>query len=189
LEKPPAPAPSAPNARTRSTIAHGNSVLPNPTASRFDAKKQADASAGNRSSADTEITVTGSRVEERNNTITAAPIAALASTDASTTQEREPTPELPLGSPAELRKAAAAGDMVRLNISLNDQVDINSRDDAGRTALMLATLHDQANAVKELLAHGADPNIADNMGISPLQAARSGGRTVIINALKHAGAR
>jgi ankyrin repeat protein len=43
--------------------------------------------------------------------------------------------------------------------------------------------------VDALLARGADPNAADSSGTSPLQAAIAGNQSVIIAALRRAGAR
>jgi ankyrin repeat protein len=54
---------------------------------------------------------------------------------------------------------------------------------------MLAILHGQLNAVEVLLAHGADANLADAGGTTPLQAAMSHNQQAIVAALKHAGAR
>jgi ankyrin repeat protein len=68
-------------------------------------------------------------------------------------------------------------------------VDIDARDESGRTALMLATLHGQTHAVDTLLASGADPNAADAQGTTPLQAAIAGGQPSIVAALRRAGAR
>ena len=97
--------------------------------------------------------------------------------------------QIPLDPPAALRQAAESGDIPGLQTSLNEQVDIDSRDADGRTALMLATLHGQINAVELLLEHGADPNIADEHGTTPLRAAVDSNQSAIIAALKHVGAR
>ncbi len=92
--------------------------------------------------------------------------------------------------PAEaLRGAAEIGDIARLHTLLEAAIDIDARDAAGRTALMLATLHGQTRAVDALLASGADPNAADAHGATPLQAALAGNEPAIIAALRRAGAR
>jgi hypothetical protein len=88
-----------------------------------------------------------------------------------------------------LRQAAAAGDLAVVERLLGAQVNIDARDAAGRTALMLATLQGQTDAVLALLAHGADPNAADASGTTPLQAATAGGQTAIVTALRRYGAR
>jgi hypothetical protein len=90
---------------------------------------------------------------------------------------------------AALRRAAEAGDLASLHALLEKRTDIDSRDSAGRTALMLATLHDQADAVTALLARGADPNAADADGTTPLQAAMTGNHPTIVAALRRYGAR
>jgi len=97
----------------------------------------------------------------------------------------------PTDAAAELRRAAEAGDVPQLRALLDRQtaIAIDARDDGGRTALMLATLHGQNRAVDVLLAHGADPNVADASGTTPLQAALAGGQPAIASALKRAGAR
>jgi len=92
-------------------------------------------------------------------------------------------------SAAEVRRAAEIGAVPELQALLGQQGDIDARDESGRTALMLATLHGQAGAVDLLLAHGADPNAADAQGITPLQAAIAGDRPAIAAALRRAGAR
>lgn len=94
-----------------------------------------------------------------------------------------------IGSPQGLRLAAESGDLKRLQRFLDQATNINSRDDAGRTALLLATIHGQTKAVELLLAHGADPNTADASGMTPLSAAVAGNRSAIIRILKNAGAR
>jgi hypothetical protein len=90
---------------------------------------------------------------------------------------------------AAFRRAAEIGDLSRLQMLLEKQTDIDSRDAVGRTALMLATLHGQTNAVAALLAYGADPSAADADGTTPLQAARAGDHPAIVAALQRYGAR
>ena len=95
----------------------------------------------------------------------------------------------PVDPAAALRRAAEVGDTEELNALLGATHDVDVRDGAGRTALMLAVLHGQAGAVDVLLAHGADPNAADARGTSPLQLAVAGDQQAIIRALQRAGAR
>ena len=90
---------------------------------------------------------------------------------------------------AAFRRAAEMGDLAGLKALLENQADIDSRDAVGRTALMLATLHGQSNAVAVLLAYGADPNAADADGTTPLQAAKAGDHPAIVAALQRYGAR
>jgi ankyrin repeat protein len=95
----------------------------------------------------------------------------------------------PGDSDAALRRAAESGDMPRLRTLLGEPIAIDARDSNGRTALMLATLHGQQQAVDALLAGGADPNLADSSGTTPLQAAIAADRSSIAAALRRAGAR
>jgi hypothetical protein len=90
---------------------------------------------------------------------------------------------------AELRHAAEAGDIPRLQKLLGRQLPIDARDENGRTALMLAVLRGESRAVDMLLASGADPNAADGRGTTPLQAAVAGNQPAIVAALQRAGAR
>ena len=92
-------------------------------------------------------------------------------------------------SASEVRGAAETGDLTELRKLLEARVDIDSRDDLGRTALMLATLRGHAEAVDLLLEKGADPNVADTEGVTPLQAAREGKNAAIAAALERRGAR
>jgi Meckel syndrome type 1 protein len=92
-------------------------------------------------------------------------------------------------SPDQLWKSAEVGDVPGLQAAIDANVNINSRDSEGRTALMLAARHGQTKAVLALLADGADPNVADSKGFTPLRIANSAGNSSIIVALKKAGAR
>jgi hypothetical protein len=69
------------------------------------------------------------------------------------------------------------------------KANVDARDSSGRTALMLAVLHDQRSAVDTLIAAGADPNAADSQGMTPLKAALARGQPEIVAALRRAGAR
>jgi ankyrin repeat protein len=73
--------------------------------------------------------------------------------------------------------------------SLLDQgAVIDARDEAGRTALMLAVTEDKLEMVRVLLARGADPNAADNTGHTPLQQANKRNLREIAALLEQAGA-
>jgi ankyrin repeat protein len=65
---------------------------------------------------------------------------------------------------------------------------VNVRDPEGRTALMLAVVNGKAGAVKVLLAHHANPNIADAKGTTPLRAALTNRQAKIFDLLSRAGA-
>jgi hypothetical protein len=121
--------------------------------------------------------------------IAAAPLAAPAARES--TERTEVTAARREDPAAELRRAAEIGDVAKLQTVLNRQPEsvVDARDEEGRTALMLATLHGRAHAVNVLLAHGADPNVADARGTTPLQAALAGHQTAIAAALQLAGAR
>jgi hypothetical protein len=90
---------------------------------------------------------------------------------------------------AALRRSAQSGDMQGLATLLDGKVDIESRDSAGRTALMLAVLSGRDAIVSALLARGADPNGTDAYDETPLHAALTGNRPQIAAALRQAGAR
>ncbi len=88
-----------------------------------------------------------------------------------------------------LWRAAENGDLAALRDLHQQHANLNATDGAGRTALMIATLHGHSQAVVALLDYGADPNIADARGESPLDAALAADESEIIAALKRHGAR
>jgi len=54
---------------------------------------------------------------------------------------------------------------------------------------MLAATNGRVDVVKTLLAHHANPNIADSVGVTPLRAANASGESRIVVILRQAGAR
>ncbi len=112
--------------------------------------------------------------------------AALAQADrgvAAPAAERVPDPGIAF------RRAAARGDVAALAALRPQQADLNGRDTAGRTALMLAVQQGETDAVAALLDYGADPNIADFSGATPLAVARASQRASLIRLLEGHGAR
>jgi ankyrin repeat protein len=63
---------------------------------------------------------------------------------------------------------------------------INQQDDDGNTALMLALLKQDTFELIQLIAAGADPVIANNAGLTPLQAAEQIGDREIIYRIRQA---
>ncbi|MDA3955988.1 ankyrin repeat domain-containing protein, partial [Oceanispirochaeta sp.] len=52
--------------------------------------------------------------------------------------------------------------------SVGEDIPIDTRDEMGRTALMRAVWMDNSEAVSRLLSSGADPNLKDKNGQTPL---------------------
>uniref|UniRef100_A0ACD5X6W7 Uncharacterized protein n=1 Tax=Avena sativa TaxID=4498 RepID=A0ACD5X6W7_AVESA len=69
------------------------------------------------------------------------------------------------------------------------RVDVNITDDKGRTPLIFAVHSENAAVVKYLLDHGADPNKADVIGLTPLHSAAGIGDCEMIEMLIAKGAR
>ena len=77
--------------------------------------------------------------------------------------------------------------MTGLQGAIDSHVDINSLSPSGETALILAIQHNHIDAVRALLAHGANPNTADARGFTPMRAARLQYNNAIIQALQRNG--
>jgi hypothetical protein len=90
---------------------------------------------------------------------------------------------------AQLRAAAAQGDIATLRMLLGTHVALDAPDPHGQTALMQAVRHGQVAATETLLAAGADPNVADNEGVRPLAAAQAATQASIAELLRRYGAR
>jgi Ankyrin repeats (3 copies) len=120
--------------------------------------------------------------------VAAAP-AAVVSAPTSTNTTTAATARVPDDRGIVLWRAAEEGDLAALRELHARHANLDAVDAAGRTALMIATLHGHSQAVAALLDYGADPNIADGSGESPLDAALAADESEIITALKRHGAR
>lgn len=106
----------------------------------------------------------------------------------------EPTTAPAAGLSAQDRLAffvnhARQGKLDELKQDLDSGIDVNGRDSLDQTALLAAVSHNELGEVQLLLAHGADPNLADNAGWTSLHyAAYFGSGTDIIGALLDRGA-
>jgi DNA-directed RNA polymerase specialized sigma24 family protein len=78
----------------------------------------------------------------------------------------------------ELWRAAESGDIGGLQAALTGNVDVNSLDAKGHTALVLMNGH--VGIIRALLAHGANPNTPDSRGTTPLRAAYDRGNSDIV---------
>ncbi|WP_107850604.1 ankyrin repeat domain-containing protein [Oceanimonas marisflavi] len=86
----------------------------------------------------------------------------------------------------QLRAAAINGDAPRISTLLDAGAKLESRDDNGRTALMLATRHHRVEAARVLIEAGADVNAKDDIHDSPyLYAGASGYNDILELTLAH----
>jgi ankyrin repeat protein len=93
------------------------------------------------------------------------------------------------GGPAKtLLEAAANGDAATVERSLAAGVNVEIRDAAGRTPLLLATHGNHIEVARLLIAAGADVNAKDNIQDSPYLYAGAHGRTEILKMTLAAGA-
>ena len=86
--------------------------------------------------------------------------------------------------------AAARGTPGIVEALLKKGADITARNQLGYTALMQAAYSDYVDteAVRTLLAHGADVNVQGKDGETPLSLAKKRGETAIVRLLRQAGA-
>ena len=68
--------------------------------------------------------------------------------------------------------ASATGDLETLTRLLNMDIDVNEGDYDSRTCLHLSAANSCESVVKFLLEKGADVNVLDRWGVSPLDDAR-----------------
>lgn len=88
-----------------------------------------------------------------------------------------------------LHSASRTGNVKKILELLKKGADVNAQDEAHRqTALTYAAALGQMDAVKVLLDHGADPNLANMVGYSPIMAAARNSRQRCAMLLIDAGA-
>ena len=95
----------------------------------------------------------------------------------------------PPAAPAgELHDAVRGGDTTQLAAALQRGLDVNARDEWGRTPLIVALQQDQTAAAELLIRRGADPSATDAWGRTALLVAAQLRNTVAIGSLLRAGA-
>jgi ankyrin repeat protein len=87
-----------------------------------------------------------------------------------------------------LHFAAQFRNLDALIVLLDNGVDVDQREGTGSTALVYAAYRGEVEMVEELIARGADVNLEDVYGNSPLELAYDVFNTKIIEALTDAGA-
>jgi excisionase family DNA binding protein len=84
-----------------------------------------------------------------------------------------------------LIEAAYEGNTVQVQALIEEGANVNDKDTAGRTALMIAANRGHTYVVQLLLDCGADANAVDNSGMTAIQAAESRGFQRIVSLLKN----
>lgn len=74
--------------------------------------------------------------------------------------------------PTAFFEAARTGQVATIDTWLKNGVPVNTRDNNGDTALMIAVAHQQVAVVKKLLAMGADPSLINRHGQTAMELAR-----------------
>jgi uncharacterized protein len=87
-----------------------------------------------------------------------------------------------------LHRAASAGDTAAIRRLVADGADVDARDGAGRTPVLVATVARHADAVRELVDAGADVNIRDDKLFNPFLYAGAEGLLDILRIVNEAGA-
>jgi ankyrin repeat protein len=93
------------------------------------------------------------------------------------------------GGPARtLLDAAAAGDVVAVTRSLKNGVSVDTREESGRTPLLVAAYNNRVGVARVLIDAGADVNAKDNISDTPYLYAGAEGRIDILARTLGAGA-
>jgi len=84
------------------------------------------------------------------------------------------------GADVTIHMAAYAGQFEKIKKFIKSGFDVNSRDEKGRTSLILACHNDNRDIVNLLITNGAEVNASDNIGLTPLhEAARNGYKNIV----------
>lgn len=87
-----------------------------------------------------------------------------------------------------LLAAAASGDLAGISAALDGGADVDARDDRGRTALLVATVAHQTNAVRVLLEAEPDVDLQDDHLDNPFLYSGAEGLLDILTLVNEAGA-
>ncbi len=85
--------------------------------------------------------------------------------------------------------AALKGEITQKKVDPNAQMQLMEGSRRQMSMLAFAAMHGSVNGVKELLGVGAEPDVADSAGITPLMLASAKGDAAIVKALLEAKAR
>ena len=91
-------------------------------------------------------------------------------------------------APATPQEAVKSEDLTAVKQHLEQGVDVNTRDDGGRTLLSVATETGRVETVEYLVSKGADINAKDNEGQTPLHHAAIKGDLATVKYLVESGA-
>lgn len=83
-----------------------------------------------------------------------------------------------------LMEAVYEGNTVEVKALIDEGVNVNERDESGRTALMIAANRGHTYVVQLLLESGADANAKDNQGMTAIQSAADRGFERIVSMLR-----
>jgi ankyrin repeat protein len=88
-----------------------------------------------------------------------------------------------------LYKAAGDGDSAQVSALLQSGADVNGRTGSGSYALNNAAVENEVEIIKLLLEHGANPNVQNSQGDTPLICATkyAGGKSATVKLLVEAG--
>lgn len=89
----------------------------------------------------------------------------------------------------DIQTAVLRGDSAALKSALSKGADVNTRDENGRTLLLIATNNQQLEIAKILVAHGADVNLQSNNLDSPFLYAGASGQLELVKLYLEHGAR
>ena len=106
--------------------------------------------------------------------------------NAFTTSENKTSFEVVNPAPSQLNLAISKGDLAKVQQLVEIGVDVNKKDERGKTPLMYAILYKQTEIVSYLIRNGADYRAEDPNGISIQEYAEQSKSEEIIKLVKDA---